>query len=232
MCVNDIIVQGAKPLFFLDYLSIGKLETEIEAGIIQQLNAMKTPEFKKNLLTALRLSSEPDYIKPTDDNAAPIGLSTGGKMSGAYQSDIRARLQDLFDLLEKDLTWSTDRDTDKKESSQPDVPTRVYATLPIKYIYGGRTFDGTAVKLRVEGVRIDTTAEMPDVYSPLEIEIPVSIPGKEGVLRLNGTVSLVKKAKKAKGGQFEVKFSLKNSPAVLEGYRGILRMLQESIAQS
>ena len=35
MCVNDIAVQGAKPLFFLDYLSIGKLKTGIVTDIIK-----------------------------------------------------------------------------------------------------------------------------------------------------------------------------------------------------
>jgi phosphoribosylformylglycinamidine cyclo-ligase len=34
MCVNDIAVQGAKPLFFLDYLSTGKLKTETVKNII------------------------------------------------------------------------------------------------------------------------------------------------------------------------------------------------------
>ena len=35
MCVNDILVQGAKPLFFLDYLSMGKLDGEQVAEIIK-----------------------------------------------------------------------------------------------------------------------------------------------------------------------------------------------------
>jgi len=34
MCVNDIIVQGAKPLFFLDYLSMGKLDTKTAADVV------------------------------------------------------------------------------------------------------------------------------------------------------------------------------------------------------
>jgi len=39
MCVNDIIVQGAEPLFFLDYFATGKLKPLLHADIVKGIAA-------------------------------------------------------------------------------------------------------------------------------------------------------------------------------------------------
>ena len=44
MCVNDLIVQGARPLFFLDYIAVGKL------------NLNKTKKILKGIFKGCKIS--------------------------------------------------------------------------------------------------------------------------------------------------------------------------------
>ena len=45
MCINDLIVQGARPLFFLDYIAVGKL------------NVIKTKKILKGIFKGCELSN-------------------------------------------------------------------------------------------------------------------------------------------------------------------------------
>ena len=63
MCVNDLIVQGAKPLFFLDYIAVGKL------------NLNKTKKILKGIFKGCKLS-----------NCKLIGGETA-EMPGIYSKD-------------------------------------------------------------------------------------------------------------------------------------------------
>src|SRR5688500_3437275 len=37
MCANDLIVQGAEPLFFLDYFATGKLDEEVAEAVVASI---------------------------------------------------------------------------------------------------------------------------------------------------------------------------------------------------
>ena len=64
MCINDLIVQGAKPLFFLDYIAIGKLDIN------------KTKKILKGIVKGCNLS-----------NCKLIGGETTAEMPGVYSND-------------------------------------------------------------------------------------------------------------------------------------------------
>ena len=63
MCVNDLIVQGAKPLFFLDYIAVGKL------------NLIKTKKILRGIFKGCKIS-----------NCKLIGGETA-EMPGIYTKD-------------------------------------------------------------------------------------------------------------------------------------------------
>ena len=63
MCINDLIVQGAKPLFFLDYIAVGKL------------NLNKTKKILKGIFNGCKIS-----------NCKLIGGETA-EMPGIYSKD-------------------------------------------------------------------------------------------------------------------------------------------------
>src|SRR5688500_20070142 len=37
MCANDLIVQGAEPLFFLDYFATGKLDADVAEAVVASI---------------------------------------------------------------------------------------------------------------------------------------------------------------------------------------------------
>ena len=61
-CINDILVQGALPLFFLDYLAMGRLESEIAAGVVKGM-AEACQEFGVSLLGG-ETAEMPDFYQP------------------------------------------------------------------------------------------------------------------------------------------------------------------------
>ncbi len=145
MCVNDVICQGAKPLFFLDYIATGKLEPEKAAEIVKGVanGCMKAGAALIGGETAEMpgLYGEGEYdiagfcvgivdkkriidgSKITDGDVL-IGIPSSGVHSNGYSLVRKV----FFDHS----NYSTDEYIDELGSTLGEalmVPTRIYATL-------------------------------------------------------------------------------------------------------
>jgi len=67
-CVNDILVHGARPLFFLDYIATGKLEPKIIAEVVSGMS--RGCKNHKMALLGGETAEMPDFYQPSEYDVA------------------------------------------------------------------------------------------------------------------------------------------------------------------
>ena len=200
MCVNDLVVQGAEPLFFLDYFATGKLETGVAEAVISgiatgcaaagcALIGGETAEMPGmyaagdyDLAGFSVGAAERDQLLPRKDIAAGdvlIGLPSSGVHSNGY-SLVRKLVAD------RGLAWDSAAPFDSTCSLGEALlePTRIYvqpvlaairqtgAIKALAHITGGGLTENIP-RVLPDGLRADidrTSWTMPSVFKWLQAE--------------------------------------------------------------
>lgn len=154
MCVNDLIVQGAEPLFFLDYFATGKLETGIAQRVVAGIAQGCT--MAGCALIGGETAEMPGMYEPGDYDLAGfcVGavergeqltaakVAPGQVLLGLASSGIHSNGYSLVRRLALDKGWKLTRpalfDPDRLLIDHLIEPTRIYVASLLPAIRRGR----------------------------------------------------------------------------------------------
>lgn len=88
MCVNDVLVQGAEPLFFLDYFATGKLDVETAVAVVGGI--AKGCELSGCALIGGETAEMPDMYPPGEYDLAGFTVAAVEKSNIIDGSTVRA----------------------------------------------------------------------------------------------------------------------------------------------
>ncbi len=156
MCVNDIVCCGARPLFFLDYIAIGKNEPEKVASIVS--GVAEGCVRSGCALIGGETAEHPGVMSPDDYDLAgfAVGLVDKSKMidntrmkagdvilalpSSGLHSNGFSLVRKVFDIEHADLSKPLDELDGKSLGEELLTPTRLYVKPVLAAIQAARVY--------------------------------------------------------------------------------------------
>ncbi len=154
MCVNDLIVQGAEPLLFLDYFATGKLESGIAervvAGIAEGCKMSGCALIGGETAEMPGMYAAGDYdlagfcvgAVERGEQLTGSAVAAGDVLLGLASSGVHSNGYSLVRRLAEDMGWRMDRpalfDADRLLIDHLIEPTRIYVKSLLPVIRSGR----------------------------------------------------------------------------------------------
>lgn len=143
MCVNDILCHGAKPLFFLDYLACGKLDSQKASEIVKGI--AKGCLMSNTALIGGETAEMPGFYKAGDYDIAGFcvgvvekeniingkDVKAGDVIVGISSSGVHSNGFSLIRKLVKDYNMPFE---DKKIGEVLLTPTKIYVNLVLELL--------------------------------------------------------------------------------------------------